>query len=149
MKITNYIVCVFVLFVMTAPSPLWAKSNDAHISLIVSREAGGSINKESKESLRTLAQMARKNGYMRVWVTLDIPYDPFLAERSEQGAAVQQERLDGLFDQVLNPMLADGEVQYENGKREYRGPSLLLKVTRRGLFRLVDDRRVGQLVGVP
>ena len=77
--------------------------------LMISRDVDGSINRESRKAIRRLSTMARENnGYVRVWVTLDTPFDPFLAQRSEEQAANQQERVDELFDAVLDPLLSGG-----------------------------------------
>jgi len=148
MKISNFIVFVSALLVVAFPSALWAQQYVEDVPLTVSRDSDGKINKHSKEAIKYLSKMAVQNGYVRVWVTLDFPFDPFLAEDSEIAADAQQARLDKVFDEVLNPLLRSELVSYSNGSQDYVGPSLLLKATKKGLSGLVNDQRVGQLVGV-
>lgn len=148
MKIANCIVGVSALLLVVAPVSVYAQQDREYAPLMVSRDAGGAINKESRKAIRQLSKTAKKNGHVRIWVTLDTPFDPSLAQKSEQLANHQQERVDELFDEVLDPLLSGGQVQYPTGEREYMGPSILLKVTNTGLRRLIRDQRVGQLVGV-
>jgi len=149
MKIANSLVCLFTLLVLVAPASMsHAQDDRAYGSLMVSRDADGSINRESRKAIRQLSRIANQHGHVRVWVTLDTPFDPFLAERSEQVASEQQERIDELFDQVLGQLLAGRQVRYPTGERIYAGASIMLMVTDAGLSRLVDDTRVGQLVGI-
>ncbi len=149
MKIVNLVLCISALLVMISPESTSAQDEREIVSLMVSRDADGSINKQSKKAVRTLSKLAKKAGHVRVWVTLDTPFDPFLVQTSEQQAADQQIRLDQLFDEVLAPLLNDGYVQYPDGERTYMNASVSLEVTEKGLSRLVRDERVGQIVGVP
>jgi len=136
------------LLVAAALAPISAQGAPTDTPLMVSRDSGGSINKESVKVVKLLSKMAKRNGHVRLWVTLDMPFDPFLASKSEQAAAAQQARVDGVFDEVLNPLLDSGQIRYVNGRRVYSGPSVLLMATENGLSLLVRDQRVGQLVGV-
>lgn len=148
MKIANCLGCLCALLIVAAPSPAPAQNAHGDAPLMVSRDADGSINEESRVAIRQLTRMAQRNGHVRLWVTLDLHFDPFLVDVSEQAAADQQQRLDDVFDLVLNPLLSSGQIQYVDGARVYNGPSLKLMATKRGLQRLVEDRRVGQVVGV-
>ena len=117
-------------------------------SLMVSRDSEGALDAESRIALTTLTNMAARSGYVRVWITLDMPYDPFLAEKSEEAAALQHDQIELSFGEVIGPMLNTGQIRYVNDDPKYSGPSLLLLATPSGLHKLIGDQRVGQMVGV-
>lgn len=122
--------------------------SERNAALMVSRNADGEIRGAAAAALRRLVRIANQQQEVRVWVTLNVPFDPYLADYSPEAAAAQDRRLNRVFDNVLNPLLNRGNVWYPDGVRDFRGPSLVLHASAAGVRQLAKDRRVGQIVGV-
>lgn len=116
--------------------------------LTISRDSQGAIHKSCRPAIREINRIAQDAGHVRLWLTLDAPFDPNLPEVSEEAHAAQISRIDEVFDLVLDQLLEQQEIWYPDGQRDYNGPSIVVVATKQGFRQLLRDERIGQIIGV-
>lgn len=141
-------ILITVLAVVAASSSSLAAENPQYEPPMISRTASGTLNKESVVALHRLSKAAQREGSVTVWVTLSSTYLPaFLGQLTEEQLAEQSNQVSSEFDLILDPLLLSGNVAHPRGTPMVYGPSCLIRTDKRGLKALVDDLRIGQVVG--
>jgi len=65
---------------------------------------------------------------------------------SPEQAQNQTTKVQAAFIELLQPMIADGDVWEPAGGSYIRGPGCLVRATKKGLRKLVNDERLIQVV---
>ena len=135
----NLTICLIVVFAVAN-----AIAQDVHElhGIDVYRDATGELTEESVVNLKQLEARAIKQGYVTLWLTANVPYEPDESklsdsQRKQQDAAVQTQ-----FDKVLRPLIDAQAVWLVDKRSNVEGPSQMVQANINGLVALAHDVRI-------
>lgn len=124
----------------------------AEQSLSVHRDLLGSLTKESVRNLRTLIQVARKDGPVRVWVDFGIEFQPIPELRTPKVIANEQAQKRRYIAAHIQPIIEAGHATVVLFRPRPQAPGIMLMVDARALAMLGRNehiRYIGQLTVTP
>lgn len=115
--------------------------------LTIYRDMYGELTPESKAVIKDFQRLARRQGYITLWLTLDYEINLYLDEATQQDeVAAQNATIRKSFEEILTPLEVKNRVWYPIAGPYYRGPGTLIRANVAGLNRLVRDDRLLQIV---
>lgn len=147
MKSVLLVIAVALSFQFLAGSTASADDALSGYRPMLSRNSDGSLTIDSVEALQHMRRAASRNGKIVVWLTLSSTYwPPYAGQLSPEELAEQDARVVAEYREILRPLLHRRQAKLP--QREYEaieGPSIPVQLTKAGLDRLADDKRVGQI----
>ena len=113
-----------------------------HKNVDVYRSADGQLTAESLKNVAQLREKAARQGYVTLWLTANVPFNPDTDELSDQQIAEQNQQVRNKFSEILQPLVEAGKVWHEPERPDVEGPGCLVRANASGLARLVRDTRL-------
>ena len=126
---------------------LLANAQVDHTPLVYYRDATGHVTQNSKDTAKRLAQTARKAGQVKLWLTLDYPFNIYFDEMTPEEIAAQEQAVSEGMNEILAPLLRQQHVKFVSGGPTFYGPTVGVWATPGGLRRLLTDERILQISG--
>ena len=145
MKIHNRMACALVFLTMPVVSA-GADEDQGQGNLSVYRGSSGELTKNSVENAKSMRRIARKKGYVTLFVTVDVEFEPYLDGLTATEIVAQQTRATAKLTEVLAPLVDAGVVWHGRTGPLVQGPGCLIRANAKGVARLVRDRRVLHIV---
>ena len=145
MKMIKYLLYV-VLTVVILSSNVQADSGQQIATLAVYHEADGKLTKSSKNNAATMRRIAAKRGYITLWVTANVDFDPNIDDLSEAERVSQQRAATEKLMDVLQPLVDADKVWHPSAGPYIQGPGCIIRATAAGVSRLVRDSRILHMV---
>lgn len=114
-------------------------------AIIVARDTSGQIEPKSRSSLAALRKIAKRNGHVAIWLTLNLPFVPPY-QLSDPEVAEQSKRFNEHFAEILFPLLERRYIEFPRGELTLSLASALVFATDQGLGMLAEDQRIAQMV---
>lgn len=115
---------------------------DNHGNVDIHRDANGRLTPDSLENVKYLVRKAQREGYVALWLTADLPYNPNIDELSMREIRQQDRNVWRLFETILQPLVNDGIVWSVPERPNTEGPGCLVHANARGVTKLVRDTRL-------
>lgn len=115
-----------------------------HSTIAVYRE-NGQLTSEALQNVELLKTQANLQGYVTLWLTANVPYNP--DTMSVRQIAKQNQAVRRTLREVLQPLVAAGLVWYVPERPRIEGPGRLIQANVTGLMRLVEDDRLLHIHG--
>jgi len=113
-----------------------------HPKIDVYRDQDGQLTAEAVDNLELLKAEANLQGYVTLWLTANVPYNPETDAMSPRQIAKQNQSVRQELHKVLQPLVAAGLVWYVPERPRVEGPGRLVRANVVGLMRLVEDHRL-------
>ncbi len=113
-----------------------------HKSVDVYRSADGQLTAESLKNVAQLREKAARQGYVTLWLTANVPFNPDTDELSDQQIAKQNQKVRNIFSEILQPLVDAGKVWHAAERPNVEGPGCLVRANASGLARPVRDTRL-------
>ena len=139
----NFTTCLFaallvLTYVLAEAEPIEGGDN------IVFKNSSGALTEDSIYYARILHDKARRQGSVKLWVTLSMYYN--LGDMEEGEMTAQAEAVEREFIELLGPLARQGKVIGLSRPLPIMGPGCAVTVTADGLAALVRDPRVLHMV---
>ncbi len=115
--------------------------------LVFYRDTNGHVTEQSRVNARLLMQIAREQGSVTLWLTLDFPYNIYPDQMTAEEIAAQDEEVERRMTAILQPLIRRRQVQYLDLEQVKFGPTYGVSATPSGLVRLLRDDRILQISG--
>lgn len=119
-----------------------ANESDTHANVAIYRGTDGQLTRDSLETAQQLQDKAKIRGYVTLWLTLNVPYNPNTHELSAQQIAEQNQKVRSKFSEILQPLINAGVVWHAAERPNVEGPGCLVRANATGLSSLVQDERL-------
>lgn len=136
---TRIIAGMIALFLITT-----ATGQDEHSgqSIDIYRTESGQVSNTVLEGLEILETRARQYGYVTLWLTANVLYEPDLNLISDGEAAKQDREVRKVLDKVLKPLIREGSVWVASERPGVEGPGQLVHATAEGVAALVHESEI-------
>lgn len=116
-------------------SPLIAQAKDKRDDRIpvVYRDASGNLTKESKKFAQGMVKKAKRRGYITLWLTANVPFNPDKAQLTVQEMDDQDQRVAEMFGELLQPLVDVGAVWHPTDGPKIEGPGCLVRANASGV----------------
>lgn len=139
MKISKFFLSIVALMLVATSSTQSLESNNR----IVYRNAQGELHEYPEGSAQELLRMARDNGHVTLWLTLNYPFN--FDDLSPAEAEAQQAEINAQFAELLAPLISMGQVWEPPGGPFIRGPGATVRANKKGVKNLIRDLRLLQI----
>lgn len=119
-----------------------SKSAKNDVLWVVYRDAQGELTKASEKFAKKMEKKASKVGYITLWLTANIEFNPYMDELTDQEIAEQEQLVQESLNAVLQPLVDVGSVWHPDAGRYIRGPGCLIRANAVGVAQLVQDSRI-------
>ena len=132
------LICVSIL-----PAVSVAQSPDP---IVFYRDGNGDVNSASMADARVMARIARRQGYVTLFVTSDFPFNLNFDELTQEEIEDQNNRAADYMAETLAEAIASGHVWLPPEGQNVFGPGCRVQATPAGLRALLRDERLVQVV---
>lgn len=119
---------------------------DENTSINISRDADGQLTEDSLKNVELLEGMARRQGYVVLWLTATVPFNPNEEELLPSQIVSRDNQVRYELDEVLTPLIADGLVWSDPKRPDVEGPGVSVWASSKGLASLVSDTRIRNII---
>lgn len=95
-----------------------------------------------------MVDLAQANGHIDVWITLNYPFNLYADQMTEEETTTQDAEVAAGFNNVLASLVAKGDARHPQAGPLIRGPGCAVRVTKKGLKKLLKDERIIQIVAM-
>ena len=117
-------------------------------SIVYYRDFDGSVNAASKVYSKQMKQIAAKNGYVTLWLTIDYPVNVNFESMTPEELAEQEAEISAEIDTILNPLIERNKVWHPATGKFVKGPGCVVRATTAGLVHLLKDERILQITAM-
>ena len=142
MNAHKYLVCLALAIAMVFAAETHGDTRTEAMPLTVYHDSAGRLTETSKRNARKMRRIATRQGYIALWVTANVEFDPNVDSLSENERATQQAAAKSLLMEVLDPLVAEGSVWHPTAGPYIQGPGCIIRANAAGVTRLVRDRRI-------
>ena len=137
-------ICLAIVFILG-----FAETNaeNEHGNINIYRSADGQLTPDSLKNAELLENKAESQGYVILWLTANVPFNPNDDELSPTQAAAQDIQVREKFREILQPLIVAGLVWHDPARPNVEGPGCLVRANASGLARLVNDTRLRHIDG--
>ena len=135
-------ICLSLLAAALAISSLSYAGNPI---LVYYWEPDGSISEQSKDNAMEMRNIAKEQGYVTLWLVLNYPFNVYFDEMTPEEIAEQQQNVALGFEEILDPLVASGDVWHRTEGPFIKGPGIAVRATDKGLRSLLRDDRILQI----
>lgn len=143
MNVLRLISLICLICVPLLPAISCAQDTDP---IIFYRHGNGDVNKDSKADARVMARIARRQGYVNLFVTSDFQFNLNFDEMTPEEIEDQNNRAADYMADTLAEVIASGHVWLPPEGQNVFGPGCRVQATPTGLSRLLRDERLVQVV---
>ena len=133
------------LVLLASLSISWTTSDANEVPVTFHRDADGKVTKQSKVNAKIMKDRANQDGHVVLWLVLNYEYNLYPEQMTAEEIAAQEAAVATGFAEVLDPLVSAGVATYPKDGPLIRGPGSAVKVTKRGLMRLLQDERILQM----
>jgi len=112
------------------------------------RGSDGKVTHQSKANAQIMHHIARDQGHVTLWLTLNYPFNFYFDELTPEEIAAQELAVAEGFDELLDPHVQDGDVWHRSAGPFIMGPGIAVRATGKGLKNLLKDDRLLQIVAI-
>lgn len=109
------------------------------------RDADGGVSRYAKYQARQMLEYAKEHGQITLWLVLAYPYNPDTENMTPEEINTQDAEVSQGLSEILNPLVARGDVWHPPSGVFIRGPGCTVRATPKGLKRLLRDERLYQI----
>jgi len=117
-------------------------------SLIFYRNPNGVLGDDSRANAKVMLEIAREQGHITVWVTLDFEFNFYMEHMTPNEIAEQNAAVADSFEEVLTPLVRRRQVWHPPSGPHIRGPGCTVRANERGLIALLRNERLIQIVAM-
>ena len=132
-------ICLTILLIFGVAE---ANEGDTDTNVGVYRGADGQLTAQSQINVAQLRLKAARQGYVTLWLTANVPFNPDTDILSDQQIAEQNQEVRNKFSEILQPLVDAGKVWHAAERPNVEGPGCLVRANASGLARLVRDTRL-------
>lgn len=133
------IACLSVMFFAThAPA-------QEHQTYAFYRNAEGEVSQFAEEQAQQMILYAKEHGQITLWLVLNYPFRVDWANMTPQELSAQKAEITQRFGELLGPLVSSGDAWHPPSGVFIRGPGCTVRVTAKGLKRLLKDQRLFQI----
>lgn len=114
--------------------------------IIFYRDGNGDVNDDSRADAKVMAHIARRQGYVNLFVTSDFQFNLNFDEMTPEEIDDQNNRAADYMADILAEAIASGHVWLPLEGQNVFGPGCRVHATPTGLNALLRDRRLVQVV---
>lgn len=118
-------------------------------SVVSLDDDGQPTDEQSWQVLKGAMKLAQRDGSVPVWLLLDMTYiPPYVGTMSPAELEKQDRQVRQTYRRLFRGMLSNGDISHPRSGPVIEGPSCLVRVTPRGLKRLLASGEIRQLRSV-
>ena len=112
------------------------------------RGPDGMVTTQSKSNAQIMHQIAKDQGHVTLWLTLNYPFNYYFDELTPEEIAEQEIEVVQGFNEILDPLVEDEDVWHRSAGPYIMGPGIAVRATDKGLRELLKDERLFQVVAI-
>jgi len=112
------------------------------------RGPDGTITQQSSDNAKAMEVLAKANGHIDVWLTLNYAFNLYTDQMTAEEIASQDAEVAVGFNNVLASIVAKGDAKHPRAGPLIKGPGCAVRVTKNGLKILLKDDRIIQIVAM-
>lgn len=128
-------------FVLTILALALVTTNSVHAqesaNYIVYRDGQGKLHEYPEGSAHELKRIAKNNGHVTLWLTLNYPFN--FDDLAPAEAEAQQAEIDAQFAELLAPLINKGDVWEPDSGPYIRGPGCTVRANKKGVRKLIEN----------
>ncbi len=109
------------------------------------RDGDGSVSAHAKDQAELMLRYAKEHGQITLWLTLNYSYNVDFENMTPQELNTQETEVAQRLNEILAPLLSRGDAWHPDSGVFIRGPGCTVRVTAKGLKRLLRDGRLYQI----
>ena len=135
----------FLAFAFGTISPM-AQAQQESLAIGVYRDTAGVLYETTPNSRQIIEEQAKRNGYVTLWLTLNLEYDVYLDPETQQDEIVAQDlNVANIYEYILSEYVARGAVWHPKTGPFIRGPGCMIRAKKQAVKKLFGEEKLNQI----